>query len=84
MTHDNQGRKALRLQADMDACTQHIFERVMFEKGEELAATADVLHGIAQTRRTLTAQLVENVEQDSRAGQSSRPVEQDIGDYARV
>ncbi len=50
---------------------QHVFERVMFEKGPELAATADVLHGIARTRRTLTAQLVEDFEQD-------------ISDYARV
>ncbi len=49
---------------------QHVFERVMFDKGEELA-TADVLHGIRQTRRTLTTQLVEDFEHD-------------ISDYARV
>ena len=43
----------------------------MFEKGDELAVTADVLLTFAQTRRTLTTQLVEDFEQD-------------IGDYARV
>jgi transitional endoplasmic reticulum ATPase len=50
---------------------QHVFERVIFEGGEDLAATADVLHGIAQTRRTLTPELVEEFEQD-------------IKDFARV
>ncbi len=34
---------------------QLAFERVMFEHGEELTSTADVLRGVARTRHTLTA-----------------------------
>jgi len=37
---------------------QLVFERVMFEHGEDLTLTADVLRGIAQTRRTLTPEMV--------------------------
>jgi hypothetical protein len=48
-----------------------VFERVMFEHGEELTSTADVLRGIAQTRRTLTPAMVAEFEQD-------------IQDYARL
>ena len=51
--------------------TQHVFERVMFEHGAEEAATADIMHAIGQTRRTLTPKLV-------------REFEQDIQDHARV
>src|SRR6266571_245896 len=51
--------------------TQLVFERVMFEHGEELTTTADVLRGIAQTRRTLTPEMVAQFEQD-------------IQDYARL
>jgi ribosomal protein S18 acetylase RimI-like enzyme len=43
---------------------QLVFERVMFEHGEELTTTADVLAGIRQTRRTLTAEMVSQFEQD--------------------
>src|SRR5271169_6643554 len=43
---------------------QLVFERVLFEHQEELAATADVLRGIAETRRTLTQQMVKDFEQD--------------------
>src|ERR1700723_3276419 len=43
---------------------QLVFERVLFEHQEELAATADVLRGIAETRRTLTQQMVADFEQD--------------------
>ena len=50
---------------------QLVFERVLFERQEELAATADVLRGIAETRRTLTQQMVADFEQD-------------ITDFARV
>ena len=50
---------------------QLVFERVMFEQADELTTTADVLAGIAQTRRTLTEEMVEQFEQD-------------IEDYARV
>jgi transitional endoplasmic reticulum ATPase len=50
---------------------QLVFERVLFEHQEELAATADVLRGIAETRRTLTQQMVADFEQD-------------ITDFARV
>jgi transitional endoplasmic reticulum ATPase len=50
---------------------QLVFERVMFERGDERTTTADVLGGIAQTRRTLTEAMV---------GQ----FEQDIEDYARL
>ena len=50
---------------------QLAFERVLFEHGKEDVTTADVLQGIAETRRTLTAELVADFEQD-------------IEDYARV
>jgi transitional endoplasmic reticulum ATPase len=43
---------------------QLVFERVMFEHGEELTTTADVLRGITQTRRTLTEGMVTQFEQD--------------------
>jgi transitional endoplasmic reticulum ATPase len=50
---------------------QLVFERVMFEHGEELTTTTDVLRGIGQTRRTLTEEMVAQFEQD-------------IKDYARL
>jgi transitional endoplasmic reticulum ATPase len=50
---------------------QLVFERVMFERGADEATTADILHAIGQTRRTLTPELVTEFEQD-------------IKDYARV
>jgi transitional endoplasmic reticulum ATPase len=50
---------------------QHVFERVMFERGAEEATTADIVHAIGQTRRTLTPELVAEFEQD-------------IQDHARV
>jgi transitional endoplasmic reticulum ATPase len=50
---------------------QLVFERVMFEDGEERTTTADILRGIAETRRTLTEQMVAQFEQD-------------IQDYARL
>jgi SpoVK/Ycf46/Vps4 family AAA+-type ATPase len=50
---------------------QLAFERVLFEHGDEEVTTADVLQAIGQTRRTLTAELVAEFEQD-------------ILDYARV
>jgi transitional endoplasmic reticulum ATPase len=50
---------------------QLVFERVMFDHGGEQAATADIVHAIGQTRRTLTKELVTEFEQD-------------INDYARV
>ncbi len=43
---------------------QLVFERVLFDHSGELAETADVLRGIAETRRTLTEQMVEEFEQD--------------------
>jgi transitional endoplasmic reticulum ATPase len=50
---------------------QLVFERVMFEHGEELTTTADIVRGIGQTRRTLTTEMVAQFEQD-------------IKDYARL
>jgi len=50
---------------------QLAFERVLFEHGDEELTTGDILHGIGQTRRTLTTELVSEFEQD-------------IHDYARV
>ncbi len=50
---------------------QLAFERVLFERGEGQVATGDILHAIGQTRRTLTAELVAEFEQD-------------IQEYARV
>ena len=43
----------------------------MFEQGDELTTTADILRGIGQTRRTLTETMVAQFEQD-------------IEDYARL
>jgi transitional endoplasmic reticulum ATPase len=43
---------------------QLAFERVLFEHGKEEVTTADVLAGIAETRRTLTPELVADFEQD--------------------
>jgi transitional endoplasmic reticulum ATPase len=50
---------------------QLVFERVMFERGADQAATADIVHAIGQTRPTLTKELVADFEQE-------------IKDYARV
>jgi transitional endoplasmic reticulum ATPase len=50
---------------------QLAFERVMFDRGSELTTTDDVLGAIAQTRRTLTTEMVAQFEQD-------------IEDYARL
>jgi MoxR-like ATPase/GNAT superfamily N-acetyltransferase len=50
---------------------QLVFERVMFERGDELTSTADVLRGIGETRRTLTEEMATQFEQD-------------IKDYARL
>jgi len=50
---------------------QLVFERVMFERAEELTSTPDVLRGLAETRRTLTPKIVAEFEQD-------------IKDYARL
>jgi MoxR-like ATPase/GNAT superfamily N-acetyltransferase len=50
---------------------QLVFERVLFDRSEELAQTPDVLRGIAETRRTLTPQMVAEFEQD-------------ITDFARI
>jgi transitional endoplasmic reticulum ATPase len=50
---------------------QLVFERVMFSRGDELTSTADVLRGIAETRRTLTEEMATQFEQD-------------IKDYARL
>jgi transitional endoplasmic reticulum ATPase len=50
---------------------QLAFERVLFEHATEEVTTGDVLHAIGQTRRTLTAAVVAEFEQD-------------IRDYARV
>ncbi len=50
---------------------QLAFERVLLDGGEEKVATADVLRGIAETRRTLTPEMVAEFEQD-------------IADFARV
>ena len=46
---------------------QLAFERVLFERGKEEVTTADVLLGIAETRRTLTAEAVAEFEQDIQA-----------------
>ena len=50
---------------------QLVFERVLFEHGDEAATTGDIVHAIGETRRTLTPKLVSEFEQD-------------IEDYARV
>jgi transitional endoplasmic reticulum ATPase len=50
---------------------QLVFEGVLFAHQEELAMTADVLRGIAETRRTLTQQMVADFQQD-------------ITDFARI
>jgi transitional endoplasmic reticulum ATPase len=61
--------------ADIEFATrrtaQLVFERVVFQGDKELAVTADILRGISETRRTLTAETVAEFEQD-------------ITDYARV
>ena len=44
--------------------SQLVFERVLFERGEEEVTTGDILHAIGQTRRTLTPELVAEFEQD--------------------
>ena len=43
---------------------QLAFERVLFERGEGQVAKGDILHAVGQTRRTLTAELVAEFEQD--------------------
>jgi transitional endoplasmic reticulum ATPase len=43
---------------------QIVFERVLSGHSGELAETADVLRGVAETRRTLTPQMVAEFEQD--------------------
>jgi transitional endoplasmic reticulum ATPase len=50
---------------------QLVFEGVMFADGKEVVTTEDVLRGIAETRRTLTPEIVAQFEQD-------------INDYARL
>jgi transitional endoplasmic reticulum ATPase len=50
---------------------QLAFERVLFSRAAEEVTTDDIMHAIGQTRRTLTAELVAEFEQD-------------IQDYARV
>jgi transitional endoplasmic reticulum ATPase len=69
------GQSGLFTPADIEFAArrtaQLVFERVMFDRGEELTATADVLRGIAETRRTLTSEIVTEFEQD-------------IEDYARL
>lgn len=50
---------------------QLVFERVLIDRGEDVVATADVLRGIAETRRTLTTE-------------TAAAFEQDIKDYARL
>jgi MoxR-like ATPase/GNAT superfamily N-acetyltransferase len=46
---------------------QLAFERVLFERGKEEVTTTDVLRGIAETRRTLTSEVVAEFEQDIQA-----------------
>jgi len=46
---------------------QLAFERVVFAREEEEVTTADVLRGVAETRRTLTPELVADFEQDIQA-----------------
>ena len=69
------GRSRLFTPADIEFAArrtaQLVFERVMFERGEELTSTPDVLRGLAETRRTLTPEIVAEFEQD-------------IKDYARL
>jgi transitional endoplasmic reticulum ATPase len=43
---------------------QLVFERVMLEGGADSVSTADVLRGIADTRRTLTVEIATEFEQD--------------------
>ena len=50
---------------------QLAFERVLLQRGQEQVTTGDVLRAVGQTRRTLTAELVAEFEQD-------------IQDYARM
>jgi SpoVK/Ycf46/Vps4 family AAA+-type ATPase len=46
---------------------QLAFERVVFKSGNEEVTTADVRRGIAETRRTLTPEMVAEFEQDIQA-----------------
>jgi transitional endoplasmic reticulum ATPase len=41
-----------------------VFERVMFERGQQQVATGDIVDAIGRTRRTLTPDLVAEFEQD--------------------
>jgi GNAT superfamily N-acetyltransferase len=50
---------------------QLVFERVMFESGSQEVETEDIMRAIAETRRTLTSEMVAQFEQD-------------IEDYARL
>ncbi len=43
---------------------QLVFERAVAGSTEERATTGDILHAIARTRPTLTAELIEAFEQD--------------------
>ncbi len=43
---------------------QLVFERVLIEEGNDVTTTADVLLGIAQTRRTLTEEMTAQFEHD--------------------
>ena len=62
------GRSRLFTPADIEFAArrtaQLVFERVMFEHGEERSTTADVMLGIAETRPTLTQEIVAEFEQD--------------------
>jgi transitional endoplasmic reticulum ATPase len=62
------GRSRLFTPADIEFAArrtaQLVFERVMFEHGEERTTTADVMLGIAETRPTLTQEIVAEFEQD--------------------
>jgi transitional endoplasmic reticulum ATPase len=69
------GRTTLFTPADIEFAArrtaQLVFERVMLERGDDTVSTGDVLTGASQTRRTLTAEIVDAFEQD-------------IEDYARL
>jgi len=69
------GRSRLFTPADIEFAArrtaQLVFERVMFARGDEATTTADVLRGIAETRRTLSEEMATQFEQD-------------ILDYARL
>jgi transitional endoplasmic reticulum ATPase len=63
------GRTTLFTPADIEFAArrtaQLVFERVMLERGDDTVSTGDVLTGASQTRRTLTAEIVDAFEQDS-------------------